>query len=97
MKTARLFPVNMQLRSHVGAKDRYEWRVTHKAVCITSLYTVTAAQLLQFPNPRENKAASLFVYASDPQGSWVQIPCGRIEFHHQRHTRWYVQEILSDL
>ena len=59
---------------------------SNQAECIMSQSAVTAAPAVPVPKP-QGKQGSLFIYAPDPQGSWVQIPCGEIEFHHQRHTR----------
>jgi hypothetical protein len=59
---------------------------SNQAECIMSQAAVTAAPAVPVPKP-QGKQGSLFIYAPDPQRSWVQIPCDEIEFHHQRHTR----------
>jgi hypothetical protein len=55
---------------------------------------MTSGPAAALPTP-QGKQGSLFVHAPDPQGSWVQIPCGEIKFHHQRHTRWHDSYWLS--
>lgn len=57
---------------------------------------VTAVTAAAVPKP-QGKQGSLFIYAPDPQGSWVQILCGEIEFHHQRHTRWHAGKTPNDV
>lgn len=51
------------------------------AACFTSQHAVTSGMAATLPTP-QGKQGSLFVHAPHPQGSWVQIPCGEIEFHH---------------